>query len=344
MDDALVVDHDEKEEAESPILGSSPQPSFELSPAEPRTAIHSPADSDFRRSVSRGLPPVQEEPHEEDMTVNRDSGFVAAAADSPMATPWTRHRFEDDGAQQRDSGVHLRPTSSSSRGVSPEGGEGARLSAALSTPLLEALEPPVTPEEEEEPHKKYRRATRRKYPDLGPGPLTTTRSPSPSTSVASARAASNTSITRARTPEHQHHHQLMRHSGTPPLRSRRTRSGDLRSLTQSTNRSATASPLAAPVVAIGLEQPPGPLHRQSLSPAPALTPAAAVPASSCSSPASAPAPAASHSDLRRTTSTAAAVSTTSLHNAAAAPIANEGRVRAKDMADVYVSLCLGFWV
>lgn len=352
----------------------------------------------LRRSVSRGLPPVREEPQEEEAEsgkhastfhastpdMNRDSGFVTG---SPML-PWA-HRFDD--AQQRDSGVHLRdypgtsPRLLSSRGVSPEPSrhsrssledEGARLDDGPrrsplaqsetgrrireGTPILEAREAPVTPEPQKgrvvEPRS-------HKYPGLGLGATATTTaaaaaallagarpgatSPSPPASPAASkrsvsdssadknrpsafpndsppsqrRAVSNTGISRTRTPEplnlRPDSPSLLRHSATPPLRSRRTRSGDLRSLSQSSQRSrsdlgASASP-SSPALA-----PASTSRTATGTPAAANTPA---PASSSSS-----------SDLRRaTTPASAAQPSTNI------PIANEGRVRSKDMADVYVS-------
>lgn len=354
---------------------------------------------DFRRSVSRGLPPVQEEPAEEDAEfgkhtasltvatpdINRDSGFVT---DSPNPA-WTR-RFNDN--QQRDSGVHMHdnrdrsPGLHSSRGVSPDPNrvsrssvedEGARLDdkpkrspltkyerrLREDTPVLEAQEPPVTPE----PQKTRSDGSRtHKYPDLGPGATAAaaaaaatlaggaallnaqkpgTKSPSVSraedqrsvsdsfaakslestqpqseTAPRQRRAVSNTRISRAKTPEplnlQPDSPSLLRHSGTPPLRSRRTRSGDLRTLSQSSNRSQ--SDLGSGVGA-------GPSPVSGRAPTPAAAAAAAhtpVPASSSSS-----------SDLRKATAPAAPQTST------ANPVANEGRLRSKDMADVYVS-CL----
>lgn len=363
---------------------------------------------DFRRPVSRGLPPVQEEPQEEEAEsvkhattltvttpdINRDSGFVA---DSPIP-PWAR-RLDD--VQQRDSGVHLRdslgasPGPPGSRGVSPEPSrqsrssledEGARLddkprrspmagSKARrrlrdETPVLEAQEPPVTPEPQKS--RSGRSRSHKTYPDLGPkttiaaaalaggGALlagaragATSRSPSPSSSPdpgkrsvsdktadkrrASAspqdtppsrrRAVSNTGISRARTPEplnlRPDSPSLLRHSATPPLRSRRTRSGDLRSLSQSSQLSHSD------LGARGSPSSPAPVSRDA-APAPAPTPAPAAntpaPASSSSS--------SSASDLKRAAITPASASAT---QPSKSPVANEGRVRTKDMADVYVS-------
>ncbi|KAJ4421217.1 hypothetical protein N0V82_003849 [Gnomoniopsis sp. IMI 355080] len=340
---------------------------------------------DFRRSVSRGLPPVQEEQLEEEdglgkhtasLTVttpdiNRDSGFVT---DSPNQA-WTR-RFDD--AQQRDSGVHMRdslvrsPGLHSSRGTSPDPSrvsrssvedEGARLDVKPkrsplakyeerlreNTPTLEAQEPPVTPE----PQKPRSDGSRtHKYPNLGPeataaaalaggAALLPAQRASPSVSAAEGkrsvsdsfagkpnssttsqpdtppkqrRAVSNTRISRAKTPEplnlQPDSPSLLRHSGTPPLRSRRTRSGDLRTLSQSSNRSRSD-------LGSGVAAGPSPVHgRRPTTPAAAAnTP---VPASSSSS-----------SDLRKATTPAAS------HTSAANPVANEGRLRSKDMADVY---------
>lgn len=339
---------------------------------------------DFGRSVSRGLPPVQEEPLEEEgesgkhttsLTVttpdiNRDSGF---ATDSPNQV-WTR-RFDD--AQQRDSGVHMRdyrnrsPGLHSSRGGSPEPkrvsrssveDEGARLDGKPKrsplaryerplredTPVLEAQEPPITPE----PQKPRSDGSRtRKYPNLGPGAmaggaalLAAQKSGAESPSLSSAegqrsasesfagkllasttpqpeavstqrRAVSNTRMSRAKTPEplnlRPDSPSLLRHSGTPPLRSRRTRSGDLRTLGQSSDRSQSD-------LGVGAGASPSPVSGRTATPAAAAnTP---VPASSSSS-----------SDLRSATTHAAAQTPT------ANPVANEGRLRSKDMADVYVS-------
>lgn len=344
---------------------------------------------DFRRSVSRGLPPVQEEPSEEEVEfgkhtasltvatpdINRDSGFVT---DSPNQA-WT-HRFND--TQQRDSGVHMHdnrdrsPGLHSSRDVSPDPNrvsrssvedEGARLDdkpkrspltkyerrLREDTPVLEAQEPPVTPE----PQKTRSDGSRaHKYPDLGPGATAATalaggaallaaqrsgakpppvsraedqRSVSDSFAAKPAestqpqsdtvprqrRAVSNTRISRAKTPEplnlQPDSPSLLRHSGTPPLRSRRTRSGDLRTLSQSSNRSQ--SDLGSGVGA-------GPSPVGGRAPTPAAAANTPVPASSSSS-----------SDLRKATAPAAPQTST------ANPVANEGRLRSKDMADVYVS-------
>lgn len=347
---------------------------------------------DFRRSVSRGLPPVQEEPSEEDAEfgkhttsltvatpdINRDSGFVT---DSPNQA-WTR-RFNDN--QQRDSGVHMHdnldrsPGLHSSRGVSPDPNrvsrssvedEGARLDdkpkrspltkyerrLREDTPVLEAPEPPVTPE----PQKIRSDGSRtHKYPDLRPGATAATAlaggaallaaqksGASPPSSVSRAedqrgvsdsfaaklhestqpqsetvprqrRAVSNTRISRAKTPEplnlQPDSPSLLRHSGTPPLRSRRTRSGDLRTLSQSSNRSQSD-------LGSGVGASPSPVGGR----APTLAAAANTPV---------PASSSSSSDLRKAPTPAASQTST------ANPVANEGRLRSKDMADVYVS-CL----
>lgn len=351
--------------------------------------------ADFRRPVSGGLPPVREEPQEEEAgfgkrapalstglgtaDVNRDSGFMT---DSPVP-PWA-HRFDD--TQQRDSGLHLRdyPDTSSrlqkSGSVSPDANrlsrssvedDGARLDDKFdrspmadsesrrrfrgSTPTFEAQEPPVTPEPQKNRSGKPRE---HKYGDLGLGiPPAATRgagagllaaarsespspsspaeghrslsdntdkrrvSPSPQDTLSSQRrAVSNTRISRSRTPEplslRPNSPSLLRHSGTPPLRSRRTRSGDLWSLGQSSQQSrsdlgARISPSPGPSTV--------PVTAPSPTPDAAKTP---VPASSSSS------------DLRRET-TPAATAATQISNSN--PVANEGRVRAKDMADVYVS-------
>lgn len=307
--------------------------------------------------------------------INRDSGVVTGSPVPPRV-----HQFES-AQQQRDSGVHMRDPSGVSprllgtRGFSPQPGrlshssiedEGANLDDKSSkrsstaesetqrrfreaTPVLEAQDPPVTPE----PRKN--RSKPRKYPDLGPSPgkaaaaaaltgggallaagsrATRSRSPSPSPSPAASlrsvsdmtdelrssamprqrrAASSNTGISRTRTPEplnlRAESPSMLRHSGTPPLRSRRTRSGDLRSLSQLSNRSH--SDLGA---------------QASSSPASAANnaPAALAHLSTTPTPAS--------SDLRRATTPAVVAQGTNN-----APTANEGRVRTKDMADVYVS-------
>lgn len=356
---------------------------------------------DFRRSVSRGLPPVQEEPLEEEAEsgkhtaslavtapdFNRDSGFVT---DSPNQA-WAR-RFDD--AQQRDSGVHMRdyrdrsPGLRSSLGGTPESSrvsrssvedDGARLEDKHmrsplpkyerrfrgETPVLEAQEPPVTPEPQK-PRSDGSRA--HKYPDLRPGgtpataaaalaggallarqesgamspslspaegrrsvsdsfadKLRASASPQPETPSSQRRAVSNTRMSRAKTPEplnlRPDSPSLLRHSGTPPLRSRRTRSGDLRTLSQSSTRSHSDLGIGA---GAGAAASPSPVDGRTSTPAAAAnTP---VPASSSSS-----------SDLRRTTTPAAAAAHAAHQTSTANPVANEGRVRSKDMADVYVS-------
>lgn len=302
--------------------------------------------------------------------VNRDSGVVTGSPGPPRV-----HQFES-AQQQRDSGVHMRDPSGASprllgtRAFSPHPArlshssiedEGAniddkspkRSSTAESeaqrrfreaTPVLEAQDAPVTPE----PRKSKSKS--RKYPDLGPSPgkkaaaaalagggallaagATRSRSPSPSPSPAPSQrsvsdvtdelrasalprqrraASSNTGISRARTPEplslRAESPSLLRHSGTPPLRSRRSRSGDLRSLSQLSNRSHSD------------------LGAQASS-----SPASAVSAANKGPPAH-PSPASS--DLRRATTPAVVAQGTNNP-----PTANEGRVRSKDMADVYVS-------
>lgn len=299
---------------------------------------------------------------------NRDSGVVTGSPVPPRV-----HQFES-AQPQRDSGVHMRDPSGASprllgtRGFSPQPArlshssiedEGADLEDKSpkrsltaeseaqrrfreATPVLEAQAAPVTPE----PRKNTSKS--RKYPDLGPSPgkkaaaaslagggallaaaAARSRSPSPSASPAASQrsvsdvtdelrasalprqrraASSNTGISRSRTPEplnlRAESPSLLRHSGTPPLRSRRTRSGDLRTLSQLSNRSHSD------------------LGAQASS-----SPASAV---SAANKAAAPTPASS--DLRRATTPAAVAQGTNN-----APTANEGRVRSKDMADVYVS-------
>ncbi|KUI65983.1 hypothetical protein VM1G_01435 [Cytospora mali] len=344
---------------------------------------------DLRRSVSRGLPPVQEEPQEEETEegrqgisfssgavtpeINRDSGFVT---DSPIQP---RFRQFEKAYQQRDSGVHMRdspgtsPGLLSTRGFSPQPArlspssledEGAKLEDKPSrqsspaesetqrlsreaTPILEAQEPPVTPEPQ-----KSRSTSHKKYPDLSPSPgkaaaagvvaggaalLANEPATSPARSGQRSisdnadqqraspepqrRVVSNTAMSRTRTPEplnlRGESPSLFRHSGTPPLRSRRTRSGDLRSLSQLSNWSHTHSDLD---------------HDQDSRASPARS---GSPASAANNPVHAhthrpttPTPASS--DLRKAT-TSPAIATQSNST----PVANEGRVRVKDMADVY---------
>lgn len=302
---------------------------------------------------------------------NRDSGVVTGSPVPPRVHQFeSAQQQRDSGVHMRDpSGAS--PRLLGTRAFSPQPArlshssiedEGAnlddkspkRLSTAESeaqrrfreaTPVLEAHDAPVTPE----PRKNTSKS--RKYPDLGPSPgkkaaaaslagggallaagaarsRSRSRSPSPSPSPAASQrsvsdvtdelrasalprqrraASSNTGISRARTPEplslRAESPSLLRHSGTPPLRSRRSRSGDLRSLSQLSNRSH--SDLGA---------------QASGSPASAV---------SAANKAAAPTPASS--DLRRATTPAAAVA----QGTNIAPTANEGRVRSKDMADVY---------
>jgi hypothetical protein len=361
---------------------------------------------DFSRSLPRELPPVQEEPHEEEAEsgghighilaakpravtpdTNRDSGVVTGSPVPPRLC-----QFED-AQQQRDSGVHMRepsgtcprvvgtgvsspqPPHSSHPPIEEEGSEDTskRSSASATesetqrrfreaTPKLEAHDMPVTPE----PRKNTSKS--RKYPDLGPSPgkktaaaalavgggggggggvlggallaagTTRSRTPSPSPSPAASQrsvsaddieelgssalpkqrraASSNTGVSRSRTPEplaiRAESPSMLRHSGTPPLRSRRTRSGDLRSLSQSgINRSASdlgAQASSSPASAVSAAAAKAPAHLPKTNTTPAS------------------------SDLRRATTPAATAQGTT-----SAPTANEGRVRSKDMADVYVS-------
>lgn len=151
------------------------------------------------------------------------------------------------------------------------------------------------------------------------------------------RAISNTGISRARTPEPLHLRpdspSLLRHSATPPLRSRRTRSGDLRSLSQSSQPSQSdlgakgspQCPSPAPVSRDAAAASPGPAPAPAPAPAPNTAPAANTPAPASSS--------SSTSDLKKRAATTSA----SAAQPSKSPVANEGRVRTKDMADVYVS-------
>ncbi|EOO00542.1 putative involucrin repeat protein [Phaeoacremonium minimum UCRPA7] len=272
---------------------------------------------DFSRSLSRGLPPVQEDPAEEveaerhdsvireqprrllaTPDVNRDSGFMAES-------PIPRQRSYHEDGQIRDSGVHLRDFPDSSprqvmRGFSPEPTKLSRSSADPQTPE------PRKADTDKQPRSKP------KYPELSPAVsggaalaagaavaaagqrsvsdnTSTSQRASPQPHSFARRSASNTSISRMRTPEPLNLRPdspgIIRHSATPPLRRVDKRvSGDLRSLSQ---RSETD------------------LARSALSASKTPTPAAGE------------AP-----DLTR-----AAQNNT--------PIANEGRVRTKDMTDVY---------
>lgn len=265
--------------------------------------------------------------------------LLGTRAFSPQPARLSHSSIEDEGANVDDK--------SSKRSSTAESEAQRRFREA--TPVLEAQDAPVTPE----PRKNTSRS--RKYPDLGPSPgkkaaaaalagggallaagATRSRSPSPSPSpspAASQRsvsdntdelrasalprqrraASSNTGISRSRTPEplniRAESPSMLRHSGTPPLRSRRTRSGDLRSLSQLSNRSHSdlgAQASSSPASAVS-----------AANKAPAHLPKTTTPASS---------------DLRRATTPAAVAQGTTT-----APTANEGRVRSKDMADVYVS-------
>ncbi|KAH6898783.1 hypothetical protein B0T10DRAFT_119459 [Thelonectria olida] len=101
----------------------------------PTTFMELGSDLDFRRSPSRGLPPVQEIPEAESEPIkllrkrediNRDSGF---AEDS--ANPQQRGLPFKDEEQQRDSGVH---TGDWDDGATPARQTAARERAALQTP------------------------------------------------------------------------------------------------------------------------------------------------------------------------------------------------------------------
>lgn len=267
--------------------------------------------------------------------------LLSSRAFSPQPTRLSHSSIEEDGASTEEKSPKRSPVESETQRRFRE-----------ATPVLEAQDAPVTPE----PRKNTSKS--RKYPDLGPSPgkkaaaaalagggallaagATRSRSPSPSPSPSPAgsqrsvsdntdelrssalprqrrAASSNTGISRSRTPEplniRAESPSLLRHSGTPPLRSRRTRSGDLRSLSQLSNRSHSdlgAQASSSPASAVS-----------AANKAPAHLPKTTTPASS---------------DLRRATTPAAVAQGTS-----SAPTANEGRVRSKDMADVYVSRSL----
>lgn len=266
--------------------------------------------------------------------------LLGTRAFSPQPARLSHSSIEDESANVDDK--------SSKRSSNAESEAQRRFREA--TPVLEAQDAPVTPE----PRKNTSKS--RKYPDLGPSPgkkaaaaalagggallaagATRSRTPSPSPSPAASQrsvsdvtdelrasalprqrraASSNTGISRAKTPEplnlRAESPSLLRHSGTPPLRSRRTRSGDLRSLSQLSNRSLSD---------LGAQASSSPASALSLSAANKGAPA---------HPSTTPTPASS--DLRRATTPAAVAQGTNN-----APTANEGRVRSKDMADVYVS-------
>ncbi|EEY18389.1 predicted protein [Verticillium alfalfae VaMs.102] len=108
--------------------------------------------TDFRRSVSRGLPPVQEETYDEEETgeergrgrqsftaatpvtpeVNRDSGFMSDSSHRRSSRK-TKVVVEQDN---RDSGVHLREDEDGSRDVarSPEPGWSTPKSRSITVP------------------------------------------------------------------------------------------------------------------------------------------------------------------------------------------------------------------
>lgn len=266
--------------------------------------------------------------------------LLGTRAFSPHPARLSHSSIEDEGANIDDKSPKRSSTTDSE----------AQRRFREATPILEAQDAPITPE----PRKN--RSKSRKYPDLGPSPgkkaaaaaalagggallaagATRSRSPSPSPSPAASQrsvsdvtdelrasalprqrraASSNTGISRARTPEplslRAESPSLLRHSGTPPLRSRRSRSGDLRSLSQLSNRSHSD------------------LGAQASS-----SPASAVSAANKGPPAH-PSPSPASSDLRRATTPAVVAQGTNNP-----PTANEGRVRSKDMADVYVSQSL----
>ncbi|KAI4600288.1 hypothetical protein KJ359_001393, partial [Pestalotiopsis sp. 9143b] len=407
----LLQDIDELDTTE-PIhsRGADASPTHDM-----RTQMISPSRDfgDWARSSvmsARSLPPVEEEPSEEDAELpkprfgnvlhtpemNRDSGFVA---ESPL-----RRSLFDDESGNRDSGVHMKDwpeegakkhggssptreiTETASRDVkTPKRDEKkARKSQLgeeapqLSTPTRSLGETSPDPEKKSRSHATETTKTPRsgKYGNLasGAGPALTPHAPgqqrsfsdkmtsressreeaaTATTPRSAPRSTSNTGMSRLRTPEplnlRPESPGSVRSSGTstPPLRRVDKRmSGDLRSLSQH-NGSATSvhsalghsphSRLTSPVPF------PYPRPSSALSSS-ARTPA---PASSSSSPASAIHPtsaratksssdkdaqlAALQAERRRQ---AAAASSTS---SSSTPVANEGRVRAKDMTDVYVS-------
>ncbi|KAL2290985.1 hypothetical protein FJTKL_14886 [Diaporthe vaccinii] len=333
-----VQEEPHEEEAES---------SRHVVPARPRAVT-----PDFNRDsgVVTGSPVPLRVHQFESAQQQRDSGvhmrdpsgasprLLGTRAFSPQPARLSHSSIEDEG-----EGANL-DDKSPKRSSTAESEAQRRFREA--TPVLEAHDAPVTPE----PRKNTSKS--RKYPDLGPSPgkkaaaaslagggallaagaaRSLSRSPSPSPSPAASQrsvsdvtdelrasalprqrraASSNTGISRARTPEplslRAESPSLLRHSGTPPLRSRRSRSGDLRSLSQLSNRS-----------------------HSDLGAQASGSPASAASAASAANKAAAPTPASS--DLRRATTPAVAVA----QGTNIAPTANEGRVRSKDMADVY---------
>ncbi|KAH8788558.1 hypothetical protein F5883DRAFT_7313 [Diaporthe sp. PMI_573] len=334
---APVQEEPHEEEAES---------SGHILAAKPRAVT---PDINRDSGVVTGSPVPPRVHHFESAQQQRDSGvhmrepsgasprLLGTRAFSPQPARLSHSSIEDDGANFDQK--------SSNRSSATESETQRRFREA--TPVLEAQDAPVTPEPRKNTYKS------RKYPDLGPSPgkkaaaaaalagggallaagATRSRSPSPSPSPAASQrsvsdntdelrasalprqrraASSNTGISRSRTPEplniRPESPSMLRHSGTPPLRSRRSRSGDLRSLSQLSNRSHSdlGARASSPASAVS-----------AANKAPAHLPKAPTPASS---------------DLRRATTPAAvAQGTTNV------PTANEGRVRSKDMADVYVS-------
>lgn len=341
-----------------------------------RSVHHMSSIPDFRRSVP-SLPPVQEAPEEAEPEkqhsrhlartpeVNRDSGFLS---DSP-ASQRRSHRFDDEG--HRDSGVHLKdwpestpPRLRESRGFeahpartsgsslkaethaydqhatpdrhrlvkhSPEPGRETPSRALGQTPRLrEPSPPPRTPEPQKTLAKKR---TTRQLDDAAPTTPAVSerrivsdnsalrqysRSPAATSAMVARRSASNTSITRHRTPEPL----TLRpdtpgsvrslHSATPPLRRVDKRvSGDLRSVSLSQRSVSELSAASATnKTDSGADK-----HNKEAATALGVGVAAG---------AAALALAASNSRASQNTT----------------PVANEGRVRAKDMADVYVSSTL----
>lgn len=347
----------------------------DLSPVAP-SAHHMPSIPDLRRSAP-SLPPVEEESAEETVPekplarqltrtpeVNRDSGFLS---DSP-APHRGSHRFEDDS--HRDSGVHLKdwpestsPHTKDSRvfGAHPPRTPGSNLRESLAHDQHETadrygtaagssetgrdtprgrgqaitLHEPSPPARTPEPQKSLaKKRTARQLGTLGnePSPersggaaLTPmamgrrvvsdnsairqySRSP-----VETRRSASNTSMVRHHTPEPLNLRPdtpgsiRSLHSATPPLRRVDKRlSGDLRSVSLSQRSTSELS-------ASGAKTDSDKHNKDAAAAAAGLGVAAG----------------------------AAALALTASNNSRASldttPVANEGRVRTKDMADVYVS-------
>lgn len=355
-DDRTPIDVDATDSSKEPFLSSLPPP-------------RTPSALDY----SRSLPPVEEETHEDlekelqssrqdktwiGLEVNRDSGVVT---DSPSPQQRNLSPGEDEG--QRDSGVHLRSwaevttpgrseeRASSKQGSIPAGpgpmGEGSSSQTPQSherrsrrslfdgeTPTLSTPTPSrgwdrgATPEKpvEDEPLKRIvtplkSRPQYQTQRSVSDNVSDISRGATPQ--AESARSASNMSISRLRTPEslgfrpdspgnHSirsiHSIRSLRSAGanTPPLRSRRV-GGDLRSLSHTSHTSLSNA--SNPSLSVSTRDRDSDKDKDGSPKDP---------------------------DRDRDTAKGEASDRHALHTNTT-PIANEGRVRAKDMPDVYVS-------